>query len=69
MVIAIINKILLVVFITAIANLCWHIFYAIQAWIKNDEQNTKYILTPRSLFLLGLSVAYVLTSIITGINL
>jgi len=69
MLIAIINKILLVVFITAIANLCWHLFYAIQAWTNNDEQNTKYILTPRSLLLLALSIAYVLTSIITGINL
>jgi len=69
MLIAIINKILLVAFITAIVNLFWHLFYAIQAWTKNPEQNTKYILSSRSLLLLGLSIAYVLTSIITGINL
>ena len=69
MLIAIINKILLIVLIMASANLFWHIFYAIQAWTKNDEQNTKYILSPKSLFFLGLSIAYVITSIITGINL
>ena len=53
----------------ASANLFWHLFYAIQAWTKNDEQNTKYILSSRSLVLLGLSIAYIITSIITGINL
>ena len=69
MLIAIINKILLVAFITAIVNMFWHLFYAIQAWTKNSEQNTKYILNSKSLILLGLSIAYVLASMITGINL
>jgi hypothetical protein len=69
MFILIINKILLMVFVLSCVNIVWHTFFFIQAYVKTEVENSKYWLTPRSLLFLGLSIAYVLTSIITGINL
>lgn len=69
MIIDVINKILVVLLVLSSLNAIWHLFYVIQAWTKNEEQNTKYMLSNRALFLLGLSVAFIISSIITGVNL
>jgi len=69
MLIEVINKILLVLLVMSSLNVIWHVFYAIQAWTRNEEQNTKYILSNKALFLLTLSIAYIISSIITGVNL
>ena len=69
MLIEIVNKLLMVLLVLSSLNVIRHVFFAIQAWTKNDEENTKYILSNQSLFLLGLSIALIITSIITGINL
>lgn len=69
MIVDIVNKLLVVLLVLSSLNVAWHAFYAIQAWTKNEEENTKYLLSNRSLFFLGLSIAYTVTSIITGVNL
>jgi len=65
----VLNKVLLMVFVLSILNVLWHAFFSIQAYVKTEKENSKYIVSPRSLFILGLSIAYVVASIITGINL
>ena len=69
MMIDILNKVLLMIFVLSILNVFWHAFFFIQAYVKTEKENSKYIVSPRSLLILGLSIAYVITSIITGINL
>jgi len=69
MMIDVLNKVLLMVFILSILNVLWHAFFFIQAYVKTEKENSKYIVSPRSLLILGLSIAYVIASIITGINL
>jgi len=69
MMIDVLNKVLLMVFILSILNVLWHAFFFIQAYVKTEKEDSKYIVSPRSLLILGLSIAYVIASIITGINL
>jgi len=69
MMIDVLNKVLLMVFILSILNVLWHAFFFIQAYVKTEKENSKYIVSPRSLLILGLSIAYVIASIIAGINL
>ena len=67
----ILNKILVVFFLLSIFNVFRHGYYFIQAMFKTNEegQTTKYIISNKSLFLLGLSLAYVLSAIFTGITI
>lgn len=69
MIIDVLNKVLLMVFVLSILNILWHAFFFIQAYVKTEKENSKYIVSPRSLLILGLSIAYIIASIITGINL
>lgn len=47
-----------------------HIYYFIQAFFTStEEQPKKYVLTNTSLILLGVSIAYILSAIFTGITL
>ena len=67
----ILNKILVVLFLLSIFNVFRHGYYFIQAMFKTDEegQTSKYIISNKSLFLLGLSLAYALSAIFTGITI
>jgi len=70
MVIEIINKILMLLFFMATLTTIRHIYYFIQAFFTStEEQPNKYILSRTSLILLGVSVAYILSTIFTGITL
>ena len=69
MVIEIINKVLTILFVLSLTNIVRHLFFTVLAWTKKIDENGKYILTERGLLFLGLSIAYVITGIITGINL
>ena len=70
MTIEIINKILVMVFVLGILNVFRHGYYFIQAWVKsNNDTPTKYRMGNTSLLFLGLSLAYVLSSIFTGITI
>ena len=64
------NKILLIIFFMSILNVFRHLYYFTQAMIKsNTDQPMKYILSGKGLLILGVSLAYILSSIFDGIFL
>lgn len=66
----IINKILVMLFVLSTLNVIRHTYYFIQAWVKSDEEtHTKYRMGNISLIFLGLSLAYTISSIFTGITI
>lgn len=66
----IINKILVMIFVLGTLNVIRHGYYFIQAWVKSDEETPiKYRMSATSLIFLGLSLAYMISSIFTGITI
>lgn len=66
----IINKILMMLFVLCSLNSFRHTYYFIQAWVKsNNDSPTKYRMSTTSLLFLGLSLAYITTSLMTGITI
>lgn len=66
----ILNKILLVTFFMACLNLIRHGYYFLQAaFTATEDEPKKYKISKMSLFLLGISIAYILSVFITGITL
>jgi len=64
------NKLLHTLFIISLLNVVRNGYYFIQAWVKSNTDNpSKYILSNKSLLLLGISLSYVLMSLITGITI
>jgi len=63
------NKFLFLLLILSALNVIRHAFYAIAVYLKNDDdENIKYKLNKTELFILGVSISYVITSIIKGIS-
>jgi len=73
MLVDIINKILIMLFFISALNVGRHLYYFIQTYMKvvdnTEEVVFKYRLTSKSLFLLCVSLAYLLTSVFTGIKI
>lgn len=65
MLIGVLNKVLLFLFFLSLLNIIRIGYFFIQKWIENE----KFKLTERPLFLLGLSIAYVLLCVFSGIKL
>ncbi len=66
----ILNKVLIMFFFMACLNTIRHTYYFIQAFFQSSEEEPrKYRLQNTSLILLGVSVAYILTVLFTGIKL
>ena len=66
----ILNKILTIVFFMSLLNVVRHTYYFIQAWVKSStESPQKYILSGSSLWVLSVSLAYILCAIVNGITL
>ena len=64
------NKLLMLFFFISLLNTVRHAYYFIQTWFTSTEETpVKYKLTSTSLFLLGVSISYILTVIFTGIKL
>jgi hypothetical protein len=64
------NRILITIFFMSCLNTGRHLYYFIQTWVSSNEENQiKYKLNKWSLFLLGVSISYILTSIFYGIKL
>jgi hypothetical protein len=64
------NKLLLVVFFLCILNVIRHSYFFVQAIVKStEEEQLKYKLSQKGLFLLGLSLSYILTTLFTGIQI
>ncbi len=70
MLVDILNKILLILLIMTSLNVIRHGYYFIQAWVKSSSDNPeKYFLTSTSLWILSISIAYILTAIIDGVSI
>ncbi len=70
MLIDILNKILLILFFMSCLNVIRHGYYFIQAVLTStDEEPKKYKISNVSLYLLSLSIAYILSVIFTGITI
>lgn len=70
MLLTIINKILIVLFFMACLNVLRHGYYIIQASLTSTEDEPKkYILSNKTLFILGVSIAYILSVIFTGLQI
>lgn len=64
----ILNKILLIVLIMSSLNVTRHLYYFTQAWFVSDSENPqKYKINNNSLWILSISISYILTSIISGV--
>jgi len=64
------NKLFIVLFFVSLLNTLRHTYYFIQAIVSStEEQPIKYVIPKTSLILLGLSIAYILSSIFTGIKI
>lgn len=64
------NKVLIMLFFLSAFNVVRHVYFLIQTWVSSTEETpVKYKLKSKSIFLLGVSLAYILTSIFTGIKL
>lgn len=62
------NKVLLILLFMSILNVVRHLYYFIQAWVKSDTENPiKYKVSNSSLWILSASIAYVLTTIVSGL--
>jgi hypothetical protein len=70
MLIEIVNKILIVMLFLSILTTLRHAYYFVQAFLTStEEQPIKYRLSTTSLFYLGVSLAYILSVIFTGIKI
>jgi hypothetical protein len=63
------NKIEYIIFFMAILNIIRHLYYVIQAWVKSvDEAPVTYIISDKSIVILGISISYILTCMVFGIT-
>ena len=66
------NKILFIAFFTSCLNIIRHTYFFVQTLfqeVQENEEPKKYRLMKLPLLLLAISIAYVLTSIFTGIKI
>ena len=66
-----VDKILWIGFFLSILNVLRHGYNLVKTYFENEERDEikKYIISTKSLIALGLSVAFILMSIFTGISL
>jgi hypothetical protein len=60
------NKVLTLLLIMSVLNVGKHLFNIING--LRDEIPSKYVISERERFLLGVSISYIITVIFTGIN-
>jgi hypothetical protein len=66
----IVNRILIMLFMLSTLTTLRHIYYFFQAFLTSTEElPVKYRLSNTSLLFLGIAIAYIFTSIFTGIKL
>ena len=61
----ILNKIFLFLFILSILNVIRNCFFL----IRHFKDKSRFVLNKGSLIILGVSIAYIISSLITGINI
>jgi hypothetical protein len=69
MLVSIINKFLLTFLVMTCLNLIRHLYYFIQVWLKSDEEESpeKYKISNTSLWVLSISIGYVIMCIFNGV--
>lgn len=64
------NKVLMICFFLSCLTTIRHGYYFIQTFISSTEETpVKYRISNTSLILLGISIAYIISSLFTGITL
>ncbi len=67
---ALFNKVLVVLFFLACLNSIRHAYYLIGTSLKSTpEEPRTYVLTDKALIYLGISIGYILSVIFTGIQI
>jgi len=67
---ALLNKVLVVLFFMACLNTFRHAYYLIGASLKSTKEDPrKYFLSDKALIFLGISIGYILSVIFTGIQI
>jgi hypothetical protein len=70
MLIVILNKIFLILFFMSCLNVIRHTYYFLQAGLTStEEEPKKYRISNISLYLLSISIAYVISVFFTGITI
>lgn len=70
MFIEIVNRVLILFFILSVLTILRHFYYFFQAFLTSSEEvPVKYKLSKTSLLFFGISVAYIIASIFTGIKI
>lgn len=70
MTIDIVNRFLVIMFIMSCLNVFRHTYYFIQSFITSTEETPlKYRVSNMSLFVLSISIAYIVSVFFTGIKL
>ena len=65
-----INKLLLLLLIMSSLVCVRNLFFFIQSWVtSNSEEPKRFILNKRELFILCISIAYVIVCILTGVKI
>lgn len=59
----------MVIFFMSTLNVFRHVYFVIQSWLGSNEENPKYRLSNKSLWLLAFSIAYLLVAIFSGIRI
>jgi len=70
MLIFFINKIFYIFFILSTLNVIMNLYKFIRAWaLSNTDQTTRYKISKKDVLFVGLSLSYIITSLINGITL
>lgn len=70
MIVDILNKILILAFFMSCLSVLRHGYYFMQAFLtSSEEEPVKYRISKTALVLLCVSMSYILTVILTGINI
>jgi hypothetical protein len=70
MLIAVINKTLILFFFMSLLVCIRHAYYFIQAVVNSDEEvKIRYKLSDSSLFYICISIAYIITTLLTGFKI
>ena len=70
MTLILINKVLIILYILSCLNVVRHLYYLIQTtMMTKNESSEKYRLSNKSLLILGISLAYLISIIFIGIKI
>ena len=70
MTLILINKVLIILYILSCLNVLRHVYYLIQTtMMTKNESSEKYRLSNKSLLILGISLAYLISIIFIGIKI